>query len=428
LDLAHDGKKAQEHKASTMNASFTLAVTGQSLIKHDTRQIRNPEFERVKGIVREADLAFTNFEGTIFGSHGGWPLKGFYFGSSKPDVLDALGEIGFRALSLSNNHSFDLGPSGILSTLEEVEKRGFLHAGIGRNRREASAPSTATFRAQAVSMVAMDGGPGPDFMYAADGIDGRAERPGVNRLRLTRILEVDEAAFGQLQSIRDNAGYSALDLLMDNQPDDEPELGEMDIGIGRAVFRRSNRFKRTIRTHEDDLARNLRAIETAADAGSLVIAYLHHHHWASDWLKSPDWISAFARRCIDAGAAIFVSHGVPVLLPIEIYRGRPIFHSLGNFIFHTRSEISLWQRNEVWESVVGLCSFGPGNRLTSLKLHPIVIGGEEGLKNDALEHRLAPHLATGAAAERILRRVAEQSKEYGSRIEIVDDIGIFELG
>jgi poly-gamma-glutamate synthesis protein (capsule biosynthesis protein) len=246
-------------------------------------------------------------------------------------------------------------------------------------------------------------------------------------LRLSRILEIDEAAFAELQTIRDKAGYSALDFLMDNQPDDEPELEETDIGFGRAVFRRSNRFKRTIRIGEGDLARNLREIENAASSGSLVIAYLHHHHWASDWLKSPDWISAFARKCIDAGASVFVSHGVPVLLPIEIYRGQPIFHSLGNFIFHTRSEISLWQRHEVWESVIGLCSFGRDNRLTSLKLHPIVIGGEEGLKNDALEHRLAPHLATGAAAERILRRVAEESREYGARIEIADDVGIFDL-
>ncbi|MFI0849131.1 CapA family protein [Mesorhizobium sp. IMUNJ 23232] len=410
-----------------MEDSFTLAVTGQSLIKHDTRKVDSPEFDRVQAILRAADLAFTNFEGTIYGAHGGWPLKGFYFGSSKPEVLDALAETGFRALSLSNNHSFDLGPSGILSTLEEVEKRGFLHAGIGRNKREAASASSATFGQRAVSMVAMDGGPGPDFMYAAEGGDGRAERPGVNRLRLSRILEVDESAFGQLQEIRDRAEYSALDFLMDNQPDDEPVLDETEIGIGRAIFKRSSRFKRTIRIDEDDLARNLQVIETAARSGGLVIAYLHHHHWATDWLKSPDWISAFARQCIDAGAAVFVSHGVPVLLPIEIYRGRPIFHSLGNFIFHTRSEISLWQRNEVWESVVGLCSFGPDNRLTALKLHPVVIGGEEGLKDDALERRLVPHLATGSAAERILRRVAAESEEYGSRIRIADGTGIFEL-
>ncbi|WP_243682181.1 CapA family protein, partial [Sinorhizobium medicae] len=98
-----------------MNDRFTLALTGQSLIKHDIRDIRTPAFQDVQSLLRQADLSFTNFEGTILGTHGGWPLKGSFFGCSDPAVLDALGAIGFQALSLSNNHAFDLGPSGVLS-------------------------------------------------------------------------------------------------------------------------------------------------------------------------------------------------------------------------------------------------------------------------------------------------------------------------
>ncbi|RWM77802.1 CapA family protein [Mesorhizobium sp.] len=406
-----------------MSDSFTLAVTGQSLIKHDTRNVRSPEFDRVKAIVKGADLAFTNFEGTIYGTHGGWPTKGFYFGSSKPDVLDALEEIGFKALSLSNNHSFDLGPSGILSTLDEVGKRGVLHAGIGRNKREALGPASTTFGKRAVAMVAMDGGPGLDFMYAADAAGNRPERPGVNRLRLSRIFEIDDGAFRQLEAILDKAGYSARDLY---EPEDEPPLDPAELWMGLEVFRKSDRFKRTVKIDKEDLKNNLQAIRAAANAGNLVISYLHHHHWESDWQQSPDWISAFARQCIDAGAAVFISHGVPMLLPIEIYRGRPIFHSLGNFIFHVSSEIT-WKRNEVWESVVGLCSFDQNHRLTSLTLHPLVIGGEEGLEDEVLERRLVPHLATGAAADRILRRVASASMEYDSHIEVIEGVGKFAL-
>ncbi|AZO50290.1 MAG: CapA family protein [Mesorhizobium sp.] len=405
-----------------MNDNFTLAVTGQSLIHHDTRNIRCPEFDRVKAILKGADLAFTNFEGTIYGSHGGWPMKGYWFGSSKPFVLDSLDETGFKALSLSNNHSFDLGPSGILSTLDEVGKRGFLHAGIGRNASEALGPASATFGKRAVAMVAMDGGPGDDLMYAADATDHRPERPGINRLRMSRILDVDAEAFGHLKAILDKAGYSSLDLY---EPEDQPQLNQGELWIGRAAFRKSDRFERTVFIDKEDLKNNLRAIRMAADGGNLVIAYLHHHHWASHWLQSPDWISAFARQCIDAGAAIFVSHGVPVLLPIEIYQGRPIFHSLGNFIFHSRSDI--WKPNEVWESAVGLCSFDQNHRLTSLTLHPVILGGEEGLKDEVLQRRLVPHLATGAAADRILGRVASASMAYGSRIEVVEGAGKFDL-
>jgi poly-gamma-glutamate synthesis protein (capsule biosynthesis protein) len=411
-----------------MNSRFTLAVTGQSLIKHDVRTIRTPAFQEVQAVLRKADLAFTNFEGTILGRHGGWPLKGSFFGCSEPTVLDALQAVGFQALSLSNNHAFDLGPSGVLSTLEEVKQRGFLYAGLGRNHAEAAQASIGTIGQRRVAIVAMDGGPGPDFMYAANEGNNRPERPGVNRLRLSQIIEVDEAAFEQIRAIRDKVGYTAIDLTNDSQPDDPPHLDrDAEIGIARAVFKRSDRFGRSVKIDEDDVSRNLASIASAAEDGCLVIAYLHHHHWASDWYQVPEWISGIARRCIDAGAALFVSHGAPVLQPIEIYRRRPIFYSLGNFIFHVRSDKSTWTAPEVWESVVGLCSFGEDDSLIDITFYPIIIGGNEALKEGLLEQRLVPHLAMGASAERILRRFSEQSAKLGTTIETSGGIGLLRV-
>ncbi|MGO6748066.1 CapA family protein [Rhizobium ruizarguesonis] len=411
-----------------MNDRFTLAVTGQSLIKYDIRDIPAPGFQAVQDLLHRADLSFTNFEGTILGSHGGWPLKGSFFGCSDPVVLDALQATGFRALSLSNNHAFDLGPSGVLSTLEEVEKRGFLHAGLGRNQFEAARAGTATIAGRRVAIVAMDGGPGPDFMYAANEDIGRPARPGVNRLGLSQVIKVDDAAFGQLRSIRECVGYTAIDLTNDSQPDDPPNVHpHEEIGIARAIFKRSETFGRSVKIDENDLRRNLEAIASAATDGRLVIAYLHHHHWASDWYQVPEWVSGVARKCIDAGAAMFVSHGAPVLQPVEIYRRRPILYSLGNFIFHVRSEKSTWRAPEVWESVVGLCSYGQDNNLIDIRFYPVVIGGEDGLKDRLLESRLAPHLANGASAERILQRLKRQSANLGAHIELVDGVGLLRV-
>ncbi|MDX0973980.1 capsule biosynthesis protein CapA [Sinorhizobium medicae] len=407
-----------------MNDRFTLAVTGQSLIKHDIRDIPAPAFREVQSLLRQADLSFTNFEGTILGTHGGWPLKGSFFGCSDPAVLDALGAIGFQALSLSNNHAFDLGPSGVLSTLEEVEKRGFLHAGLGRNAREVSRASIATINQRRIALVAMDGGPGPDFMYAADADENRPERPGVNRLRLSQVLEVDDLAFEQIWAVRDKIGYTAIDLANDSQPDDPPRLDpQAEVAIARCVFKRSDRYGRGVRIDEVDMARNLAAIASAARDSALVIAYLHHHHWASDWYQLPEWVSGVAKRCIDAGASMFVSHGAPVLQPVEIYRGRPIFYSLGNFIFHVRSEKSTWTAAEVWESVVGVCSFASDNSLIDISFHPVVIGGEDGLEDGVLERRLVPQLVTGDSAVRILGRLQEQSARLGAHIEISGNVG-----
>ena len=411
-----------------MNDRFTLAVTGQSLIKHDIRDIDAPAYRKLQSLLQEVDLSFTNFESTILGNHGGWPLKGSFFGCSDPVVVDCHKDNGLQALSLSNNHAFDLGPSGVLSTLEEVEKRGFLHAGLGRNHAQVSRASSAVIGGRRVAIVAMDGGPGPDFMYAADGDDSRPARPGVNRLRLSQRIDVDGVAFEQLAAIRDKVGYTAIDLANDSQPDDRPHLDpETEIAIARAVFKRADRCGRSVRIDEADLQRNLAAIAAAAEDGSLVVSYLHHHHWASDWHQVPDWVSGVARECIDAGAAMFVSHGAPVLQPIEIYRGRPIFYSLGNFIFHVRSEKSTWTAPEVWESVVGICAFGADNRLVEITLHPVVIGGDAVLTDGVLERRLVPHVATGESAERILRRVSEQSARLGVDIHVSDGVGVIKV-
>lgn len=410
-----------------MTKHFTIAVTGQSLIKHDIRNLEAKGFLAVQGIIGQSDFAFTNFESTILGRHGGWPLKGSFFGASQPVVLDTLRSMGFEGLSLSNNHAFDLGPSGVLSTLEEVDARGFVHAGAGRNRKEASLPGFGSFTERDIALVAMDGGPGPDFMYAADAEAGRPERPGINRLKLTKVLDLDADAFEQLKSIRDRLGYTDMDLGNDAQPDDVPHIDpETEIAMARALFRRSDRFGRNIKIDAADLHRNLSAITAAAEKGDIVIAYLHHHHWASDWYQVPDWVGGVAKECIDAGASMFVSHGAPVLQPVEIYKGRPIFYSLGNFIFHIRSEGSKWTAPEIWESVVGLCSFTTDGTLARMLFYPIVIGGHDALQSDALDKRLAPELARGADAERILSRFQEQSAVFGTQIRIEAGIGIFE--
>ena len=89
-----------------------------------------------------------------------------------------------------------------------------------------------------------------------------------------------------------------------------------------------------------DSARVLAAIEIAAEQADWVVVYQHDHYWAPDWQQTPDWKKAWCRACIDAGATTFVSHGVPILHGIEIYKGRPIFHGLGNFVFHISIELN----------------------------------------------------------------------------------------
>lgn len=95
--------------------------------------------------------------------------EGFLLGCSEPVVLDALKDIGFNALALSNNHAFDLGPPGVLSTLEEAAERGFHHAGIDVDAEDARRPGMKTFGARKVALASRerdDRGLGGPFMLA----------------------------------------------------------------------------------------------------------------------------------------------------------------------------------------------------------------------------------------------------------------------
>ena len=46
-------------------------------------------------------------------------------------------------------------------------------------------------------------------------------------------------------------------------------------------------------------------------------------------------MTEIAHAAIDAGADVVIGHGPHYSLPVEIYKGKPIFYGLGSFSFHT---------------------------------------------------------------------------------------------
>lgn len=364
-------------------------------------------------MIQAADVAFTNYEGTTQGSYGGWPMKDEGTHASDPVVFDALKAVGFNALSLSNNHAFDWGPGGILSTLQEVGKRGFLHAGIGANRVEASQPGILDTDKGRVALVSMDASPQPDHFYAGDG------RPGINRQRVIETLKLRADDFDHLKAIIEALGY------------EKRKAETIRCGF-RTSFKdiqefHGIRFEAGIRTEEhraldqNDRDRNLAAIRGAAREADFVIVYVHHHYWESSWELPPVWLQEFARQCIDAGGNAFVSHGVPVLQGIELYQRRPIFYSLGNFIFHSGKKAA-YARDSIWQSVVASCEFDDEGHLMTLHLSPISLGGHGALQDHDLS-RDVPHLADGEYGEGILARLAGLSLPFKTRINIENGRG-----
>ena len=46
-------------------------------------------------------------------------------------------------------------------------------------------------------------------------------------------------------------------------------------------------------------------------------------------------MTEIGHAAIDAGADLVIGHGPHYSLPVELYRGKPIFYGLGSFSFHT---------------------------------------------------------------------------------------------
>lgn len=57
-------------------------------------------------------------------------------------------------------------------------------------------------------------------------------------------------------------------------------------------------------------------------------------HAGTEYTRTPNQIQVnFAHAAIDAGADVVIGHHPHWIQPIEVYQGKPIFYSLGNFVF-----------------------------------------------------------------------------------------------
>ncbi|HTW96665.1 MAG TPA: CapA family protein, partial [Candidatus Methylomirabilis sp.] len=72
-------------------------------------------------------------------------------------------------------------------------------------------------------------------------------------------------------------------------------------------------------------------VKALASSTDLVIAQMH---WGIEYQHEPAANQiALAHKLIDAGADIVIGHHPHVVGGLEIYQGKPIFYSLGNFVF-----------------------------------------------------------------------------------------------
>lgn len=76
----------------------------------------------------------------------------------------------------------------------------------------------------------------------------------------------------------------------------------------------------------------------------------------------------FTRLIIDLGADAVICHSAHIVLPVEFYKGKPIFYSIGNFIFTTPGRFD--EVDEIYHIGLGVKFVIKNNLIKEIKLTP----------------------------------------------------------
>jgi poly-gamma-glutamate synthesis protein (capsule biosynthesis protein) len=377
--------------------TLTIVLTGQSMIRSDLRATKRSAVTAIKGLLG-GDVIMTNLEAAV--AEPGQTIQEGRAFLTPPAALDALTAMGFNLLALSGNHAFDLKETGVRNTVRELDRRTIVHAGTGHTIADASAPAYLKTPKGTIALVASASG------LIAPGGRATADRPGVNQLRV-------------------NAGDRENDATEDlpGAPANTP--------------------------NPDDARRILQSIRDARQRADVVIVYQHNHVFANrsfstifteglpERLAPNPWLTQWTHDEIDAGADLVVMHGAPLLHGVEIYRGRPIFYDLGNFIYNLPATLTYIDEPMAWESVVVSVQLDADSRTPlAMSFRPIVLNpigdGQPDVHdayadNEFLHTRGLPAPATGARAGYILQRLADASRAFGTAVQIKGEVGTVTL-
>ncbi|HKB89354.1 MAG TPA: CapA family protein, partial [Opitutaceae bacterium] len=210
-----------------------------------------------------------------------------------------------------------------------------------------------------------------------------------------------------------------------------------------AVFEEGSEPAMHTKPKASDLQEITAAVRDARQEADWVIVSIHAHEGAPGNREIPaEFLVTFAHAVIDAGADMMVGHGPHVLRAIEIYHRKPIFYSLGDFIFenetvrfqpaenyesvglpptalpsdffNARSKndtISYPADQFFWEGMMAEPVFDKNRELQSIKVYPLELGFKQ-----SRMHRGRPHPASEPKAKEILARLAKLSEPFGTKV------------
>jgi len=216
--------------------------------------------------------------------------------AAAPAALDAVAEAGFDILTLAGNHVADFGGVGISDTRWHCLDRGMAVTGAGEDLEQAWEPAEVrtpegTVRVISVNCV------GPPESAAG------TQKPGAASVQVITHYEPRGANPGgppAVYTFAEPASLRSFIQRVSEAAQNGPAQGETAQG------------------------------RTGSEAPVLVVAL--HKGLVHQRAQIADYEYEIAYAALDAGAAAVISHHAHIFKGIEVYRGRPIFHGLGNFV------------------------------------------------------------------------------------------------
>ena len=419
--------------------NFTFAAGGDMIGPYRALPAKpDSGFQQVIGLFRGADLGFANQEGSIFDlktfsgtpaaeNGGGYPLQPSSFARD-------LKSIGISMVSKANNHATDWGTEGLTATLRWLTAAGVTAGGAGAGLDAARAPAYADTLKGRVALVdtastfppmAVAGPPVARF-----GITSKP-RIGISPLH---VREVGRVSTTQLSAMRQISG--ALDI----------GGNAHQVRLGDQIF--SDQAGPRWEMDQDDETAILNSVRTARAHAKFVLFSIHAHqtagdvdaggqpfepmilHWANeaasgDDPRPADFEPTLFHAAIDAGADAVVRTGPHLLGGIEIYKGKPIFYSLGSlfFDFHGKRTYvtptgQTMRFPDAWyETVIPVTRYAHG-KLSEIRLYPFAIDDTDGPGGGM------PKTASPQQARKILENLKTMSAAFGTRVAIENGVGV----
>jgi poly-gamma-glutamate synthesis protein (capsule biosynthesis protein) len=263
-------------------ASLKLMLVGDLILDEP-----DPDsfFEPARSVLRRADLLVGHVE-VPHTRRGRENTSDVPAPPSDPDNLSALKRAGFHVVTLAGNHISDAGPDGIEDTIATLRQLDIATTGAGMNLAQAREPAIVARQGLRVGTLSYNC-VGPRDSWAGD------KKAGCAYVQVITHYELDHASPGGPPQVYTFAEPESTDAMLADVEKLRPEVNVLIVALHKGI----GHTPATLAMYERPLA----------------------------------------KAVIDAGADIVVGHHAHILRGIEFYKGRPIYHGLGNFVTVTRA-------------------------------------------------------------------------------------------